>query len=29
MIFKKPVDPAKLRATLIETIEKSRGRPRG
>jgi PAS domain S-box-containing protein len=29
VIFKKPVDPAKLRATLIDTIEKSRGRPRG
>jgi PAS domain S-box-containing protein len=28
VIFKKPVDPAKLRATLIDTIEKSRGRSR-
>ena len=27
VIFKKPVDPAKLRETLIETIEKARGRP--
>jgi PAS domain S-box-containing protein len=26
VIFKKPVDPAKLRATLLETIEKARGR---
>jgi PAS domain S-box-containing protein len=25
VIFKKPVDPAKLRATLVETIEKTRG----
>jgi PAS domain S-box-containing protein len=29
VIFKKPVDPAKLRATLVETIEKTRGRRAG
>lgn len=29
VIFKKPVDPARLRATLIETIEKTRGRSSG
>ena len=29
VIFKKPVDPAKLRATLVETIEKRRGRRAG
>jgi hypothetical protein len=26
VIFKKPVDPARLRATLFETIEKARAR---